>query len=160
SGRAEAAGGYRFVRSLSHPRAATEVGMTSGRNWGELLRLQRLFDLDLFAFLDLDDPVQALVARHGHVDYVGAGVQVKIKWRGLVEDSVVDHDLCALRLGLHADNAHAGGIAAAEDFLEFASGAADVVGLAELRELDVHGRGLAGLYVHRLRRFQVSVSPN
>ena len=68
---------------------------------GKSLSIHALLDGKLAVLFNLNDALHALVSRHRDIDHVGSGVQKEFRWRILVENVLVNCDLCALRLGLH-----------------------------------------------------------
>src|SRR6266542_5027711 len=58
---------------------------------GSLFRGERLFDCDFLPLLNFNYAVQAAVAGHRNVNYIGSRILIEIKWRSLVEHSIVYH---------------------------------------------------------------------
>jgi hypothetical protein len=106
----------------------------------QLLRRQRFLDGSLFAFLQRDYTVHRAIASHGDIDDIGAGIEIEIEGRSLVERAVVHHDLRALRLCLDAYRGHTCGIALLEHFRELAASGMDFVRTPERGQRQSHVR--------------------
>src|SRR5580692_7511284 len=94
-----------------------------------LLPVEAFVDCDLAVLLHGDHAMNALESRQGDVENVVARVQVKLYRRVLIENAIVDGNLCTLRRRLDADCSHSSSIAATKQLLELAANP-DVVGVA------------------------------
>src|SRR5580693_3949243 len=94
-----------------------------------LFPVEAFVDCYLAVLLHGDDAMNALESRQGDVENVVAWIQVKLYRRVLIENAIVDGDLCTLWRRLDADCAHSSSIAATKELLELATNL-DVVGVA------------------------------
>src|ERR1700690_126492 len=101
-----------------------------------LLSFENFGDRGFPAFVDGDDLVDGLESAQGDINHVVSRPQHDIDWRHLVEDTLVDRNLCALRLRVHTDGTHAGRTVSAmsEELVELADGT-HIRGVAERSKL-------------------------
>src|SRR3982074_2937048 len=106
-----------------------------------LLPLKNFVDCGFAASVDADNFVDRLETGHCYIHDVVSRSQHDVNRRNLIEDVLVDRDLCAFRLGVNADGPHACRAVAAvlsKQLVELAHGP-DIFSIAQRPE---HGRVL------------------